>query len=62
MQLEWFGQSAFRLMEGATTVVIDPFGDVSWLVGQGLQAETPVVDLAALPDGDGPLLVLPAAP
>jgi L-ascorbate metabolism protein UlaG (beta-lactamase superfamily) len=37
MQLEWFGQSAFRLTDGATTVFIDPFGDVSWLTGQGLQ-------------------------
>jgi L-ascorbate metabolism protein UlaG (beta-lactamase superfamily) len=37
MQLEWYGQSAFRLTDGVTTVFIDPFGDVSWLVGQGLR-------------------------
>ena len=25
MQVEWYGQSAFRLTDGATTVFIDPF-------------------------------------
>jgi len=37
MRLEWYGQSAFRLTDGVATVFIDPFGDVSWLVGQGLR-------------------------
>ena len=31
MQVEWYGQSAFRLAAGRTTVFIDPFGDVSGL-------------------------------
>jgi L-ascorbate metabolism protein UlaG (beta-lactamase superfamily) len=31
MQLEWYGQSAFRLRDGATTVFIDPWGDMSGL-------------------------------
>jgi L-ascorbate metabolism protein UlaG (beta-lactamase superfamily) len=29
MHVTWFGQSAFALTDGATTVVIDPFGDMS---------------------------------
>jgi L-ascorbate metabolism protein UlaG (beta-lactamase superfamily) len=29
MQVEWYGQSAFRLTDGASTVVIDPFDDLS---------------------------------
>ena len=29
MQLEWFGQSTFRLADGDTTVFIDPFDDMS---------------------------------
>ena len=28
MQVEWYGQSAFRLTDGATTVFIDPFDDL----------------------------------
>jgi L-ascorbate metabolism protein UlaG (beta-lactamase superfamily) len=28
MQVEWYGQSAFRLSDGATTVFIDPFDDL----------------------------------
>jgi L-ascorbate metabolism protein UlaG (beta-lactamase superfamily) len=44
MQVEWYGQSAFRLAAGATTVVIDPFGDVSGLAGRGVQFEYPPID------------------
>ncbi len=29
MHVEWYGQSAFRLDDGETTVAIDPFGDMS---------------------------------
>jgi L-ascorbate metabolism protein UlaG (beta-lactamase superfamily) len=29
MQVEWHGQSAFRLTDGDTTVFVDPFGDMS---------------------------------
>ena len=31
MQVEWYGQSAFRLTDGATTVFIDPFDDLTAL-------------------------------
>jgi L-ascorbate metabolism protein UlaG (beta-lactamase superfamily) len=34
MQLEWYGQSAFRLADGRHTVVIDPFGDMTALAGR----------------------------
>jgi L-ascorbate metabolism protein UlaG (beta-lactamase superfamily) len=44
MQVEWYGQSAFRLAAGPTTVVIDPFGDVSGLAGGGIQFEYPPID------------------
>jgi L-ascorbate metabolism protein UlaG (beta-lactamase superfamily) len=43
MQVEWYGQSAFRLRGGGTTVFIDPFGDVSSLAGRGLQFEYPAI-------------------
>jgi L-ascorbate metabolism protein UlaG (beta-lactamase superfamily) len=29
MQVEWYGRSAFRLTDGATTVFIDPFDDLA---------------------------------
>ena len=44
MQLEWYGQSAFRLEDGGTTVFIDPFGDVSRLSSQGLRWEYPPIE------------------
>lgn len=44
MQVEWYGQSAFRLAAGPTTVVIDPFGDVSGLAGRGIQFEYPPIE------------------
>jgi L-ascorbate metabolism protein UlaG (beta-lactamase superfamily) len=31
MQIDWYGQSAFRLSDGERTVVIDPFDDVEGL-------------------------------
>jgi L-ascorbate metabolism protein UlaG (beta-lactamase superfamily) len=43
MQVEWYGQSAFRLSGGDTTVFIDPFGDVSGLAARGLQFEYPAI-------------------
>jgi L-ascorbate metabolism protein UlaG (beta-lactamase superfamily) len=43
MQVEWYGQSAFRLEADGTTVVIDPFGDVSGLGSRGLQFEYPPI-------------------
>jgi L-ascorbate metabolism protein UlaG (beta-lactamase superfamily) len=45
MQVEWFGQSAFRLTAGETTVAIDPFGDMSALTaGRGIQWDYPAID------------------
>jgi len=43
MQVEWYGQAAFRLSAGEHTVFIDPFGDVSSLAGRGLQFEYPAI-------------------
>jgi L-ascorbate metabolism protein UlaG (beta-lactamase superfamily) len=44
MQVEWYGQSAFRLSTGTATVFIDPFGDMSNLVaGRRLQFDYPPI-------------------
>lgn len=43
MQVEWYGQSAFRLTEGAATVFIDPFDDVTALAARGLRWEYPAI-------------------
>jgi L-ascorbate metabolism protein UlaG (beta-lactamase superfamily) len=43
MQVEWYGQSAFRLTDDGTTVVIDPFGDVGALTERGLRWEYPPI-------------------
>jgi L-ascorbate metabolism protein UlaG (beta-lactamase superfamily) len=43
MQLEWYGQSAFRLTDGATTVFIDPFDDVTLLHERGLRWDYPAI-------------------
>jgi L-ascorbate metabolism protein UlaG (beta-lactamase superfamily) len=45
MQVEWYGQSAFRLTADGTTVAIDPFGDMSALgSARGIQWEYPAID------------------
>jgi len=44
MQVEWYGQSAFRLTAGASTVAIDPFGDMSAAQGRGLQWDYPAIE------------------
>jgi L-ascorbate metabolism protein UlaG (beta-lactamase superfamily) len=44
MQVEWHGQSAFRLTGQDATVFIDPFGDVSGLAGRGIQFEYPPIE------------------
>jgi L-ascorbate metabolism protein UlaG (beta-lactamase superfamily) len=44
MQVEWYGQSAFRLTGDRATVFIDPFGDVSPLAARGIQFEYPPID------------------
>jgi L-ascorbate metabolism protein UlaG (beta-lactamase superfamily) len=43
MQVEWYGQSAFRLTDGERTVVIDPFADVSALAARGRRWEYPAI-------------------
>jgi L-ascorbate metabolism protein UlaG (beta-lactamase superfamily) len=44
MQLEWYGQSAFRLSDGVTTVFIDPFDDLSGLTALGVRWDYPPID------------------
>jgi L-ascorbate metabolism protein UlaG (beta-lactamase superfamily) len=45
MQVEWYGQSAFRLSSADTTVAIDPFGDMSALAGsRGMQFDYPLIE------------------
>jgi L-ascorbate metabolism protein UlaG (beta-lactamase superfamily) len=44
MHVEWYGQSAFRLTDGATTVFVDPFGDMSAARERGLRWEYPAID------------------
>ena len=43
MEVEWYGQSAFRLSADGTTVFIDPFGDVSGLESRGIKFEYPAI-------------------
>jgi len=48
MQVEWYGQSAFRLTADSVTVFVDPFEDVSGLASRGLQFDyPPIVDVEA---------------
>jgi L-ascorbate metabolism protein UlaG (beta-lactamase superfamily) len=44
MQVEWYGQSAFRLTHGATTVFIDPFDDLGPMAQRGLRWDYPAID------------------
>jgi len=44
MQVEWYGQSAFRLSADGTTVFIDPFGDISGLSARGLEWSYPAIE------------------
>jgi L-ascorbate metabolism protein UlaG (beta-lactamase superfamily) len=44
MQVEWYGQSAFRLSTPAVTVAIDPFADLSGLTSRGIQFEYPAIE------------------
>jgi L-ascorbate metabolism protein UlaG (beta-lactamase superfamily) len=43
MQVQWYGQSAFRLTDGDQTVFIDPFADVSVAASRGLQFDYPAI-------------------
>ena len=69
MRVQWSGQSAFHLSGSDMSVAIDPFGDLSGLESRGLRFDYPSVDGASsafdteqLPAGDGPLVIVPAAP
>src|SRR5271154_7536057 len=44
MQVEWYGQSAFRLSPPETTVAIDPFGDLSGLISRGMKFDYPPIE------------------
>ena len=44
MQVEWYGQSAFRLSTPESTVAIDPFGDLSALAARGMQFDYPAIE------------------
>ena len=44
MQLEWYGQSAFRLTDDGTTVFIDPFEDLSPVRDRGLRWDYPAIE------------------
>ncbi len=44
MQIEWYGQSAFRLSAPEVTVAIDPFGDLSGLASRGMQFDYPAIE------------------
>jgi len=45
MQVEWYGQSAFRLTSSETTVAIDPFGDMSAMAAsRGMQFDYPTIE------------------
>ncbi len=46
MQLQWYGQSAFRFTHGPTTVVIDPF-DPDALVRRGRRWDYPAIETEA---------------
>jgi L-ascorbate metabolism protein UlaG (beta-lactamase superfamily) len=44
MQVEWYGQSTFRLTAGDKSIVIDPFGDLSGIASHGLEFNYPPLD------------------
>ncbi len=53
MRVDWYGQSAFRLEAGDTSVVIDPFGDLSAATAGRLRFEYPPI-----PDTDASLVLV----
>ena len=45
MQVEWYGQSAFRLTAADTTVMIDPFADMSAMAAsRGMRFDYPLIE------------------
>lgn len=48
MEIQWYGQSAFRLTHEDTTVFVDPFGDLSGMSARGMHFDYPPIgDVAA---------------
>jgi len=48
MRVEWFGQSAFHLSGGGSSVAIDPFADMSAMTaGRGIQWDYPAISADA---------------
>ncbi len=47
MEIEWYGQSAFRLSTPEQTVVIDPFGDLSVFRERGIRWDYPAIETDA---------------
>jgi L-ascorbate metabolism protein UlaG (beta-lactamase superfamily) len=43
MQVEWYGQSAFRLETADVSVFVDPFGDMSGLADRGIEFSYPPI-------------------
>jgi L-ascorbate metabolism protein UlaG (beta-lactamase superfamily) len=43
MHVEWYGQSAFRLTDGSTTVFIDPWGDMTPMLDRGGRWDYPPI-------------------
>jgi L-ascorbate metabolism protein UlaG (beta-lactamase superfamily) len=43
MRIEWYGQSAFHLSSSEGSVFIDPFADLSALIGRGIQFDYPAI-------------------
>jgi L-ascorbate metabolism protein UlaG (beta-lactamase superfamily) len=41
VKIQWYGQSAFALSDGRTTVFVDPFDDLSGLEARGLEFNYP---------------------
>jgi L-ascorbate metabolism protein UlaG (beta-lactamase superfamily) len=44
MELQWYGQSAFRLFDGERTVFVDPFDDMSEMAGWGMRWDYPPIE------------------
>jgi L-ascorbate metabolism protein UlaG (beta-lactamase superfamily) len=44
MQIEWYGQSAFRLSSARETVLVDPFADLSQLTARGMRFDYPPIE------------------
>jgi L-ascorbate metabolism protein UlaG (beta-lactamase superfamily) len=44
MQVEWYGQSSFRLTDGSTTVFVDPFSDMKPMLDRGMRWDYPAIE------------------